>query len=145
MLAYSDVLEASLSTALPQVFLEFSTMHLFLSSGNRNLDFDTSLDVDDDLLDDFRRCIKTGRWHHQHLQFQCHAQGLPPGQGWKGSLLNQPFMNPHLISIPRLTSLTTRRLPRSNLQLLRWEPHWPFDTEVLRLRTIDQLLAYFLQ
>lgn len=56
-------------------------------------------------------------------------------------LLNQTLMNAHLIRIPRLTPLTTRRLPRGNFQALGRETDWALDAEVLALRTLDELLA----
>lgn len=54
-------------------------------------------------------------------------------------------MNPHLKSIPRLTSLTTRRLAGRNLQALRRQSHWSLDAEILRLRALDELLADLFQ
>lgn len=54
-------------------------------------------------------------------------------------------MNPHLICIPRLGSLTTRRLPRRNLEMLRRETHGAFNTEVLRLGAVNELAADFLE
>jgi hypothetical protein len=52
---------------------------------------------------------------------------------------------PHLIQIPRLRALTTRRLARANLQVLGREAHRALDAEVLALGTLDQLAADLLQ
>ena len=54
-------------------------------------------------------------------------------------------MNAHLIRIPRLTPLTTRRLPRRDLQALGRETNGALDAEVLALGSLDQLLAYFFE
>ena len=54
-------------------------------------------------------------------------------------------MNPHLIRIPRLTSLTTRRLSRRNLESLRRQTDGSAHAQVLALRALDQLRAHFLE
>ena len=54
-------------------------------------------------------------------------------------------MDAHFKSIPRLTPLTTRRLPRGDLQALGWETDGTLDAEVLALGTLDELLAHFFQ
>lgn len=54
-------------------------------------------------------------------------------------------MNPHLKRIPSLTPLSTRRLPRRHFQALSRQPHRALDAQILRLRTLNQLLAYFFQ
>ena len=56
-------------------------------------------------------------------------------------LLDQTLVNAHLICIPSLTPLTTRCLPRGDLQALSWETDWALHTKVLALRTLDELLA----
>jgi hypothetical protein len=61
------------------------------------------------------------------------------------NLLNQTLMNPHLESIPSLRSLTTGRLSGGDLQGLGWEADRAFDSEVLGLGALDELLADFLE
>lgn len=50
-------------------------------------------------------------------------------------------MDAHFICIPSLTPLTTRGLPRGDLQALSRETDWALHAEVLALRTLDELLA----
>ena len=50
-------------------------------------------------------------------------------------------MDSHLESIPSLRSFTARGLSGGNLEGLRWETDWAFDTEILGLGTLDKLLA----
>lgn len=64
--------------------------------------------------------------------------------GSRPNSLNQPFMNPHLICIPRLATFTARCLPRRHLQALGRQPYGALDSEILRLGSLDQFLAYFL-
>ena len=54
-------------------------------------------------------------------------------------------MNPHLKRIPRLTALTTRRLPGRDLQTLGRQADGALDAEILRLGALDELLAHFLE
>jgi len=90
---------------------------LLQSSSNRDLDLNTSLNIDNDLLDNLGGSIE----------------------------INQTLMDPHLESIPSLGSLTTGRLPGGDLQGLGWEADRAFDSEVLGLGTLDELLADFLE
>lgn len=54
-------------------------------------------------------------------------------------------MNPHLIRIPRLTPLPTRRLPCRDLQLLSRQADGALDAQVLGFGTLEQFLADFLE
>lgn len=54
-------------------------------------------------------------------------------------------MNSHLKSIPCLRSFTTRSLSGCNLQGLSWETNGALDSEVLGLRTLNELLADLLE
>ena len=54
-------------------------------------------------------------------------------------------MDAHLIGIPCLTSFTTRCLSRSNLQALRRQAYGTFDSEILRLCALNELLADLLE
>ena len=54
-------------------------------------------------------------------------------------------MNSHLVHVPRLASLTARRLAGSDLQPLGRQADGALDAEILRLGALDQLLANFLE
>jgi len=54
-------------------------------------------------------------------------------------------MYPHLKGIPGLTSLSAGSLTSSNLQALCGEADRALDAEVLRLGTLDELLADLLE
>jgi len=91
MLLYSQ------RTAIPPMLLPLSPvcndhhrcMHL---SSNRDFDLDTSLNVDDDLLDNFGRGVE----------------------------INQTLVDSHFESVPSLRSFTTRSLSGSDLESLGW-------------------------
>ena len=53
--------------------------------------------------------------------------------------------SPHLISIPSLAALTTRRLARADLEILGRQAHWALNAQVLALGALDELGADFLQ
>jgi hypothetical protein len=59
--------------------------------------------------------------------------------------LNQALVNPHLKGIPCLTSLSARRLPRSDLETLRREAYRALDAQVLGFCALDELLADFFE
>ena len=70
-------------------------------------------------------------------------QRLASEPQYKDHLLNQALMNPHLIGIPCLASLTTRRLPSGDLQTLRGQADRTLNAQILRFGTFNQLLADF--
>jgi hypothetical protein len=90
-------------------------MYSFLS-GNRDLNLDTSLDVDNDLLDDF---------------------------GW-GVKVDEALVDLHLEAVPGLGTLTTRRLAGRDLEGLGGQADGALDAEVLGLGAVDELLAHLL-
>jgi hypothetical protein len=47
----------------------------------------------------------------------------------------------HLESVPGLRTFTTRSLSGGNLEGLGWETDWAFDTKILGLGALDELLA----
>jgi hypothetical protein len=51
----------------------------------------------------------------------------------------------HLVRVPRLRSLSARRLARGDLQLLGGQADRALDAQVLGLGAVDQLLADFLE
>ncbi len=54
-------------------------------------------------------------------------------------------MDFHLEHIPGLRSFTTRSLSGGNLQSLCWKSNGSLDTEILRLRTLNEFLADLLE
>jgi hypothetical protein len=74
-----------------QPLLEAQSFILKRSSSDGNLDLNPSLDVDDDLFDEL------GGSKH----------------------INHPLVNPHFERIPRLGAFATRRLARSDAEVLR--------------------------
>ena len=52
---------------------------------------------------------------------------------------------PHLEHIPSLTAFTARRLPGRDLEDLSGHADRPFHTQLLRLCTLNELAAYFLE
>jgi hypothetical protein len=96
-----------------------------------NFDLNPGLDVDNDLLHDFRRSIETIAVSISIATKACR-------------ILNQALVDPHLEEIPRLRTFTTRRLPRADSQVLGGQAHWALHTEVLVLGAIDQLGTDFL-
>jgi hypothetical protein len=109
-----------------------STLQL---SSNRDFDLDTSLNVDDDLLDNLGRSVKTARIISTYPY-------LPSAIF---NLLNQTLVNSHLESIPGLGTFTTGCLSGGDLQGLGRETDWALDTELLALGTLDELLADLLE
>jgi len=86
-------------------------------SSNGNLNLDTSLNVDDDLLDNLGRSVE----------------------------INQTLVDSHLESIPGLGSFTTRSLTGGNLQGLGGQTDGTLDAEILGLGALDELLADLLE
>ena len=74
------------------------------------------------------------------LRFPPSAKNTP-----RKHLLNQALVDPHLIRIPRLTPLPTRRLAGGDLQALGRQADGALDAEVLRLGALDELLAHLLE
>lgn len=54
-------------------------------------------------------------------------------------------MNSHLESIPGLATLTARRFPRRDLEMLCRQANGTLHPEVLRLGAVDELRADFLE
>ncbi len=50
-------------------------------------------------------------------------------------------MDPHLVRIPCLTSLSARRLPRGDLQALGGQAHGALNAKIFGLGTLKQFLA----
>ena len=86
-------------------------------SSNSNLNLDTCLHVDDDLLNNL---------------------------GW-GIQVDQALVNAHLVQVPGLGTLTVRRLTGGNLQVLGGKANRALDTEVLGLGALNELGADLLE
>lgn len=114
----------------PLVSCPFICMQL---SSNRNLDLDTSLNVDNNLLDNLGGSVET---------VCLLASSQQPRSRYS---LNQTLVDSHLESIPCLRSFTTRSLAGSDLQGLGWQSNWALNTEILGLGTLDEFLADFLE
>ena len=71
------------------------------------------------------------------------GRGVPhrPSSADEDDLLDQPLVDPHLISVPRLASFTTRGLPRRDFQTLCGQADRALHTKVLGFGTLDQFLA----
>lgn len=54
-------------------------------------------------------------------------------------------MDPHLVHIPRLTALSTGRLPGGDFQRLGRQAHGALDAQVLGLGPLEELGADFFQ
>jgi len=91
-------------------------MHLHLSSDG-DLDLDTGLDVDDDLLDDFGGGVQ----------------------------VDQTLVDAHLVHVPGLGTLTAGGLTGRDLEGLGWQAHGALDAELLRLGALQELRTHLLE
>ena len=102
-----------ISTSIPSAtFHTRYALNKHLSS-DRDLNLDTSLDVDDDLLDDLGGGVQ----------------------------VDQALVDAHLIGIPSLGTLTARSLTGGDLQVLGGQPDGSLDAEVLGLGAVNELLG----
>ncbi len=90
---------------------------LFRLGSNGNLDLDTGLDVDDDLLDNLSRGIE----------------------------IDQTLVYSHLVHVPRLATLTTGCLSGGDLESLGRQTDGTLDAEVLGLCALEQFGADLLK
>jgi hypothetical protein len=81
--------------------------------GDGDLNLNTSLDVDDDLLNDLSGSVQ----------------------------VDETLVDAHLIRVPGLGTLSVGSLTGGDLQLLGWETNGALDAEFLGLGTVDELLA----
>lgn len=112
-------------------------MHL---SSNGDLDLNTSLDVDDDLLDDLSGGVKA------ESSVSTHSSRLyypSPKLGWY--ILNQTLVDAHLKGIPGLGTLTVRSLTGGDLENLGRKADGALDAEILGASALDELLADLLE
>lgn len=85
--------------------------------GNGDFEFDTGINVDNDLLHDFSR----------------------------GSEVNEPLVDPHLVAIPSLRTFTTGSLSGGDLEMLGREPDWTAHPKFVRLGTVNEFCADLLE
>ena len=85
--------------------------------GDGNLNLDTGLDVDDDLLDDLSGGVE----------------------------VDEALVDAHLVCVPSLGTLTARSLTGGDLQVLGGQADGALDAELLVLGTVDELLADLLE
>ena len=104
---------------------------------NGDLNFHTSLNVDDDLLHRLSRGEET-RTQYVSMTFtklnrmDCHR-------------LNQTLVNAHLVVIPGLGTLTVGSLAGRDVQGLSGKTDGALDMKGFRAGTIDQLSAHLLE
>jgi len=86
-------------------------------SRNGDLDLNTSLNVNDDLLDNLGGCIK----------------------------IYQSLVDSHLECIPSLRTFAAGRLSSGDLEGFGWETNGSLDAEVLGFGAFNELLAHLLK
>lgn len=129
-------------------FLPFSSHSSNLCSDG-NLNLNTSFDVDDDLLDNLSRGVKT-ILSLVYFRLLFSPSFLNPliissCEGSEGNLLNQTLVDSQLEAIPGLGTFTTRGFTGGNLQGLGWKTDWSLDAEFLSLGTLDEFTADLLE
>ena len=135
-------------------------------SGNGDLNLNTSLDVDDDLLDDLSGGVKVDQalvdpvvGLSAKVLFHLKTKKAKPSNAVSQETtptkrLHSPlpcflslFQNnsPHLVGVPGLGALTARGLAGGDLQVLGGHADGALDAEVLGLGAVDELLADLLE
>lgn len=112
-------------------------------SSNGDLNLDTGLDIDDDLLDDLSWCVKTIELLVR-LSYKAayHNHGITRKEGY---LLDEALVDAHLKGVPGLGTLTTGGLAGGDLEGLGWQTDGALDAEVLGLGTLNELGADLLE
>lgn len=111
-------------------------MHL---SGDGDLDLDTGLDVDDDLLDDLGGGVEARNNNVSKSLLFCLSLSL-----WL-YVLDETLVDAHLVAVPGLGTLTTRGLAGGDLEGLGGQTDGALDAQVLALGALDQLGADLLE
>lgn len=114
-------------------------MHL---SSNGDLNLNTGLDVDDDLLDS----LGGGE---QAIRKEPVSHGTLPDSNRKLPVridsLNQTLVDAHLVLVPGLRTLTVGGLTGGDVQGLGGQTDGALDLEGLGAGTVDELLAHLLE
>ena len=105
--------------------------------GNGNLNLDTGLDVDDDLLDDLSWCVQVDETLVDSAILV--SISFLPSSAVYG------IFSPHLEHVPSLGTLTARSLTGGDLEVLGWHADWALDAQLLALSTLDELAADLLE
>jgi len=103
---------------------------------NGDLDLDTSLNIDNDLLDNLSWRIETivlVSFYSSYTLFWLIE--YPTGHGV--NLLNQALVNAHLKHIPSLGTLSVGGLPCGDLQVLGWQTDGALNAQVLGLCPVN--------
>lgn len=129
---------ARLGRSCPLVFA-LDLRHL---GGNGDLDLDTGLDVDNDLLDDLGRGVEAV--NHVSTTLSPLLFFLLFGL-FMYNVLNQTLVDAHLVEIPSLGTLTARGLTGGDLEVLGGQTDGALDAEVLALGALNELGADLLE
>jgi len=132
--------------------------------GDGDLNLNTGLDVDDDLLNDLSGGVKVDQTLVDPIAAmsvnaislssgKSKSQARPRNRDNTSSRLcnalkdpcNASFNSPHLVHVPGLGALTARGLAGGDLQVLGGHADGALDAEVLGLGAVDELLADLLE
>lgn len=150
-------MQSNAALVCPQMIGVVYHSHL---SGNGDLNLNTGLDVDDDLLDDLGRSVKVDQTLVDSVVEKCQPMFLLHKfaifmislQPLRASSTKYPPQrmkylqnSPHLVHVPGLGALTARGLAGGDLQVLGGHADGALDAEVLGLGAVDELLADLLE
>lgn len=107
--------------------------------GNSDLNLDTSLDVDDDLLDDLGGGVQVDETLVNSIET---SVSILAALSFRDITL---FNSPHLVHVPSLGTLTARSLAGGDLQVLGGKADRALDTQLLGLGTLNELAADLLE
>lgn len=122
----------------------YASLHL---SSNGDLDLDTGLNVDNDLLDDLgggSQAVVVFVSLCMFLLASSPRRGAPRGEGGC-NVLDETLVDAHLVEIPGLGTLTARSLTGGDLEVLGGQTNGALDGEVLALGTLEELRADLLE
>ena len=103
-------------------------------SGNGDLDLDTGIDVDNDLLDNLGGGSKAA-FDVSTSIFPIPRDALPHDK----NLLDESLVDAHLVAVPGLGTLTARSLTGGDLEGLGGQADGTLEAEVLVLGAVDDL------
>lgn len=121
-------------------------------SGDGDLNLNTGLDVDDDLLDDLGGGVQVDqalvdpvcRIFVSKCSLCARSLSISSRDLNPASPVHRKN-SPHLVGVPGLGALTARGLAGGDLEVLGGHADGALDAEVLGLRAVDELLAHLLQ
>lgn len=121
-----------------------ASLHL---SSNGDLDLDTSLNVDNDLLDNLGRgsqAVLADIFVSLHVSSEGRERWGGGGRNFL-NVLDETLVDAHLVQIPGLGTLTARSLTGGDLEVLGGQTNGALDGEVLALGTLEELGADLLE